>query len=114
MSEQRINVLFVCGKNQWRSPTGEVIYRDDPRMVVRSAGLSKVAKRKMSAKDLAWADLVFVMDTEQKRKIAGLYQRELEIPYMVNLEIPDIYPFMNAELIELLRGGVETELAEWD
>jgi predicted protein tyrosine phosphatase len=86
----------------WRSPTGEVIYRDDPRMVVRSAGLSQVAKRKVSAKDLARADLVFVMEAEQKRKITVLYQRELDLPHLVNLEIPDNYPFMNAELIELL------------
>jgi len=114
MSELRINVLFVCGKNQWRSPTGEVIYRDDPRMAVRSAGLSQVAKRKVSAKDLAWADLVFVMEAEQKRKITGLYQRELNLPPIVNLEIPDNYPFMNTELIELLRGGVESELSDWD
>lgn len=31
-------VLFVCGRNQRRSPTAERIFRDDPRMSVRSAG----------------------------------------------------------------------------
>jgi predicted protein tyrosine phosphatase len=69
-------------------------------MIVRSAGLSQVAKRKLSAKDLEWADLVFVMDAEQKRKIIRLYQREQDLPELVNLEIPDIYPFMDAELVD--------------
>jgi predicted protein tyrosine phosphatase len=69
-------------------------------MIVRSAGLSQVAKRKLSAKDLEWADLVFVMDAEQKRKIIRLYQREQDLPELVNLEIQDIYPFMDAELVD--------------
>ena len=114
MREVKMKVLFVCGKNQWRSPTGEAIYRDDQRMAVRSAGLSQVAKRKLSVRDLEWADLVFVMDAEQKRKIMELYQRLVDLPEIVNLDIPDIYPFMDAELIDLLRGGVETGLADWD
>ena len=67
---------------------------------MRSAGLSQVAKRKLSAKDLEWADLVFVMDAEQKRKIIRLYQREQDLPELVNLEIQDIYPFMDAELVD--------------
>jgi len=33
---KNINVLFVCSKNQWRSPTAEAIYRRDERVSVRS------------------------------------------------------------------------------
>jgi len=40
------------------------------------------------------------MDAEQKRKIIRLYQREQDLPELVNLEIPDIYPFMDAELVD--------------
>jgi len=113
MREDRLNILFVCGKNQWRSPTGEAVFRGDERMAVRSAGLSQVAKRKMSAHDLAWADIVFVMDADQKSKIVSLYRQVCDLPEIVNLEIPDIYPYMNPELVELLTGGVEAELSQW-
>ena len=32
------HVLFVCGRNQWRSPTAARIYANDQRIEVRSAG----------------------------------------------------------------------------
>ena len=59
---ERINVLFVCSKNQWRSPTGESIYRDDPRLAVRSRGTASSARQTIRSADLSWADLVLVMD----------------------------------------------------
>lgn len=31
----RLKVLFVCSRNQWRSPTAEAMYRDDSRLSVR-------------------------------------------------------------------------------
>ncbi len=108
-----LNLLFVCGKNQWRSPTGEAIYRDDQRFEARSAGLSKTAKRRLTLKNLQWAHLVFVMEEEQKGKIAKLYGKENHLPEIVCLDIPDIYPFMDEELIELIKQGVETELLDW-
>ena len=84
-------------------------------MAVRSTGLSQVAKRKLSAQDLDWAELVFVMDSEQnERSSPGLYQREQDLPELVNFEIPDIYPFMDAESVDLLGGGIGTELADWN
>ncbi|MGJ8671861.1 low molecular weight protein tyrosine phosphatase family protein [Rubritalea sp.] len=111
---ETFNILFICGKNQWRSPTAEKIYQNDQRFSVRSAGLSKVAKRHLSAKDLEWADLVFVMEREQKRRIAQEYTAKAELPEISCLDIPDIYPYMNEELIELLQLGVESELSTWD
>ncbi|MFC5051383.1 protein tyrosine phosphatase [Rubritalea spongiae] len=108
-----LHILFVCGKNQWRSPTGEAIYKNDQRFRVRSAGLSKVAKRRLSLSDLEWADLVFVMEREQKRRIIQGYSGK-ELPEIVSLDIPDRYPYMDEELIELLRLGTEAELDLWE
>ena len=46
------NVLFVCGKNQWRSHTAESIYKNAPRIKVRSAGAGSKSKHRISPNDL--------------------------------------------------------------
>ena len=42
---ERLNVLFVCSRNQWRSPTAEQVWRRHPRVNARSAGTSGSARR---------------------------------------------------------------------
>lgn len=101
-------MLFVCGRNQWRSPTGEMIYRDDARMEVRSAGLSPSSRRRLSAGDLRWADVVFLMEREQKRRVVNGFRDEVEeMPELVVFDIPDEYGYMDEVLVGLLRDGVE-------
>ncbi|KZN30703.1 hypothetical protein N474_13180 [Pseudoalteromonas luteoviolacea CPMOR-2] len=39
------NVLFICSRNQWRSPTGEQVRKHHPELNVRSAGTSQKAKK---------------------------------------------------------------------
>jgi len=41
----RPRILFVCGRNKWRSPTAATVYRDDQRVEVRSAGISAKSAR---------------------------------------------------------------------
>jgi hypothetical protein len=55
------NVLFICSKNQWRSPTAETVWRKHPDLSVRSAGTSSTARRKVSVDDIRWADVIFVI-----------------------------------------------------
>ena len=105
---EKLRILFVCGRNQWRSPTAERIYRDDPRFEVRSAGLSSQSGRKLSAKDLAWADLVLVMERRHKTRILEDFREATDLPHIQSLDIPDDYQFMEPELIDLLREKVET------
>ena len=59
MSEQKL--LFICSRNQWRSPTGEQVY-SRKGMSVRSAGTSPNAKRTVSVNDIRWATHIFVME----------------------------------------------------
>lgn len=107
----RINLLFVCSRNRWRSPTAEAIYRGDPRVAVRSAGVGAQARRTLTAADLAWADLVLVMERAHAARIRGDFGHEATLPAIGCLDIPDDYPFMDPELIELIRGGTESQLA---
>ena len=106
---ERPNILIVCGRNKKRSRTAEHIFKNDDRFKVRSVGLSPKSDRKISENDLNWADLVFVMETEQRAKILELY-RHLELPNIEVLHIPDEYEFMDEELVEMLTGGINNTL----
>lgn len=100
------HILFVCGKNQWRSPTAERIYRNDQRIEVRSAGVSGKSKHPISNADIEWADLILVMESGYKSRILGLF-RDHSLPAIENLDIPDEYQYMDDELIEIIESRVE-------
>lgn len=106
---QRPNVLVVCGKNKRRSRTAESIFKNDNRFNIRSVGLSEKSERKISEKDLNWADLVFVMETKQRARIWDIY-KHTDLPKIDVLDIPDEYEFMNQELIELLTDRINDTL----
>jgi len=112
--DEPIRVLFVCALNRWRSPTAEHLYISDPRLQVRSAGIRSAAKRRVSAKDLAWAEYIFVMDGEQKKWIQESF-RELTLPPILVLDIPDEYEYMDPRLQHALRSALDPELdAIWN
>ncbi len=71
-----MNVLFVCSRNKWRSPTGEQIWRNTTGVSVRSAGTSRQARRRLSVADLRWADLIFVMEEKHKSRIKAEFRDE--------------------------------------
>ncbi|HLO29199.1 MAG TPA: hypothetical protein VK249_08695 [Anaerolineales bacterium] len=107
------HILFVCGKNKWRSPTAERIYKDDQRIEVRSAGMSGKSRHPISNADVLWADLILVMEIGYKSRILGLF-RDLTLPRIENLDIPDEYEYMDEELIELIEKRVEFYIEELD
>ena len=102
----RINTLFVCARNQWRSPTAERIFRDDPRLSVRSCGLSGRSPRQLREDDLIWADVIFVMETGHRARITGQFRVALGDTPIHVLDIPDDYQFMDPELVDLLTDRV--------
>ncbi len=109
---QGVKILFVCGKNLRRSPTAEAIYRNDPRLEVRSAGVSEKSRHRVTERDLAWADLVLVMERKHKARIIEAFAELDQLPRIESLEILDEYEFMDVELVELIKGGTESFLAE--
>ena len=101
----RPNILFVCSKNQWRSPTAEAIYRNDARVVVRSRGTSRAAVQTISKKDLLWAELVLVMENKHRSRLLSDFPGETKFLAIHVLHIPDEYTYMDAVLIELIRSA---------
>lgn len=103
---ERVNVLFVCSRNQWRSPTAERVFRRHPLMSVRSAGTSPNARRTITADDLRWADVVMAMEHKHRDRIVAGFPRLVEHTPIHVLDIPDDYREMDPELIELLAQTV--------
>jgi predicted protein tyrosine phosphatase len=106
MPRDKLNVLFLCAKNKWRSPTGESLYRADPRLAVRSAGVKSGAKRQVTESDLLWAHLIFVMEREHRRILLQNFPLT-PVPEIVVLDIPDDYQYMDPELQQLIRESVD-------
>ncbi len=96
---RRLNVLFVCSKNQWRSPTAEAIYRRDERLSVRSRGTAKSAVQTIRSDDIIWADVILVMEDKHRRRILADFPGESRFKPMHVLDIPDDYQFMDDELV---------------
>lgn len=105
-----MNLLFICSRNRWRSPTAEHVWRRHPGVAVRSAGTSASARRTVSAQDIEWADIIFAMEQKHKSRLAASFGPMLVQKRVVVLDIPDDYQAMDPELIELLRTSVAQAL----
>jgi len=101
-----LNSLFICSRNQWRSPTAERIFAVGYGIATRSAGTSKHAKHTISLKDIAWADMIFVMEQKHKQNIKEKFPQPLQHKKVIVLDSPDEYPYMDAALIELLKESM--------
>lgn len=104
--EEKINVLFICSRNQWRSPTAEKLWRKHPKINARSAGTSPNARHKVSIEDIRWASIIFVMEEKHKSRLVAEFTRILENKPIHVLDIPDEYKYMDPELIEMLEQSV--------
>lgn len=105
-STKKRNILFICSKNQWRSPTAENIWRKHPKLNVRSAGTSPKAKKTVSSKDILWADSIFVMEEKHKSRLKSEFSRLLSNKTLHVLDIPDEYQYMDSALINELESTV--------
>jgi predicted protein tyrosine phosphatase len=111
MADKKRNILFVCSKNQWRSPTAETLYRKQSGLSVRSAGTSSSARHHLNADDVEWADVIFVMEDKHLSRMRAEHGRLLSGKAMHVLDIPDEYKYMAPELVKLLRSSVDSVLS---
>ena len=99
-------LLFVCGRNRWRSPTAEAVFARYDGIETQSAGIGKDADTPVSAEAIEWADLILVMEPAHKEKVVKAFGPLLRSKRVVVLGIPDEYRFMQPELIALLEERV--------
>ncbi len=101
------NILFICSRNQWRSPTGEKVWKNLNGINTRSAGTSRNARRRVTASDIRWADYIFVMEHKHKQRLRAEFTQLLNHKTIDVLDIPDEYKFMDAELVEIFERLAE-------
>lgn len=104
----KTKLLFVCSRNQWRSPTAESLFRHHPAYEARSAGTENSARIKLTAGHVGWADMIFCMEKKHAARVEEKFLTELADKPLIVLRIPDDFEFMDPALIELLKS----ELAE--
>ena len=106
-----MNILFVCSRNQWRSPTAERHFQQHPVVNARSAGTSPRAKHTVSIDDIRWADVICAMEQKHKNRLTALFSRAAMNKRIVVLDIPDDYRFMDSELVDLISRAVQPIIA---
>lgn len=100
-SKSARRVLFVCTANIDRSPTAEELLKGVEGFEVQSAGVWFNARKRISEDLIEWADIIFVMEEFHKEVITALKPDAAD--KIVVLNIPDIYPRGDPELINILK-----------
>ena len=106
----RTKLLFICSRNQWRSPTAQALFRHDQRYEARSAGTSSVARNRVNIGHINWADQIFVMEPRHRQLLQQRFASELLGKPMIVLDIPDDYAFMDPGLVDLIRARLPVHL----
>jgi protein-tyrosine-phosphatase len=103
-----MNVLFVCTENVARSRVAERLFRElqgsAGRHAVRSVGTAPHAARRLTTRDLAWADVVGVMEAGHLDIIRKYWPR-----YAGKIVVLGVADFFLPEEVEL-RQALEAKL----
>lgn len=105
MTNQR-NLLFICSRNQWRSPTAEQAWKNRQGYNSRSAGTSPNARKTVGPADIRWADFIFVMEKKHRNRLMEKFTRILGHKQIFILDIPDEYQYMDSELVSEIECKV--------
>jgi len=111
-----MNILFVCTHHVARSPTAAALFNDlagaSSRHRVRSVGLAAAASRRLTTRELAWADVVVVMEPAHQTLIARRWPQQGAKVRL--LGVPDDYDPDEPDLRALLMPKLSALLAELD
>jgi predicted protein tyrosine phosphatase len=103
-------LLFVCRLNRCRSATAERLFAKRTDLDVRSAGTAEDALVRVNVNMLEWADVIFIMDAEQRHWLEHAFTGHPALARVVCLDIPDDFTFLQPELVELLEQRVPRHL----
>ncbi|TKF17564.1 protein tyrosine phosphatase [Enterovibrio norvegicus] len=99
-------ILFLCSKNRLRSLTAEAVFSEIDTWEVASAGISHDADVRVSAEDIDWADIIFVMESVHRNKLNKKFGALMKNTKVISLNIPDDFEYMDPQLIEILQQKV--------
>jgi predicted protein tyrosine phosphatase len=104
------HVLFVCSRNQLRSPTAEQVFSSWPGIEVASAGLDANCKEPVTPELLAWAEVIFVMERHHRNKLLKHFRASIKNQKIIVLGITDDYEYMDERLVRLFEALVPRHL----
>jgi protein-tyrosine-phosphatase len=111
-----MNVLFVCTENVARSRVAEKRFRDlqghPRRHEVRSVGTASHASRRLTTRDLAWADVVGAMESRHLEMIHRYWPHHAG--KVVVLDVVDHFLPEEVELREALESKLHMLLERCD
>ena len=103
-----MKVLFVCTENVARSRAAETLFHElqgtSARHEVRSVGTASHAARRLTTRDLAWADVIAVMESRHLDAIERHWPHHVE--KVMVLEINDFFLPNEVELREALEAKI--------
>ena len=102
------HLLFICSKNQWRSPTAELLFKNHAVHQARSAGTSEKARVKVNQKMIDWADVILVMERKHQQILKQHF--DLTDKQVVVLDIEDSYQLNDPELINIFNTSLQDYL----
>lgn len=99
-----MNFLFVCSRNQLRSPTAEAVFANIEGVSALSAGTNHDSETPLSGDLIEWADTIFCMEASHKRKVQNAFRAILREKKLTVLGIADNYSYLDPELVRLIRA----------
>jgi predicted protein tyrosine phosphatase len=100
------NLLFICSKNQWRSPTAEALFKNHALHRARSAGTSSKARIKVNERTIEWADVIFVMERKHKTILQERFPLAVKNKLLISMNIKDDYQFMDEQLVDIIKKAL--------
>ena len=108
-----LHVLFVCTANVDRSKTAEDLYKNDPRLVVKSCGVAPFAQVVVTRDLLDWADRIFVMNEGEDHHVTAIRRRFPSLSKeVVDLDIEDRWKRGHPELARLIISRLEPHIGK--
>ncbi|MBU2639460.1 MAG: phosphotyrosine protein phosphatase [Nanoarchaeota archaeon] len=93
-------LLFICNQNQNRSKTAEDLFKG--KYETKSAGLYN--ERPVNKNVMDWADVIVVMDEEQRKEIVKRFPNEVIKKQILSLNIKDEYSYGQENLKKILSS----------
>lgn len=107
-----IKALFICSQNKFRSPTAEQVFSQWSGVEADSAGLNDDAVTPLSAEQIDWADIIFVMERSHRNRLGKKFREYIKNgTRVICLNIPDEFEFMDPVLVRLLQNRAGRFLA---
>jgi predicted protein tyrosine phosphatase len=86
------------------------MFSKHPDFEVRSAGTAPDALTQVNARMLEWADIILIMDDQQRRSLRRRFAGHPKLERLICLDIPDEFTFMQPELVDLLTARATPHL----